>query len=191
MNRRSFRQVVSAFLVIFVCLPVLACALSDAPSFQELIRNSFEKGAGGPGFFMKRQTETYVEVCGDTCAYFEWRGDGNDENVWRFIVLYELDDEPGTDVPAFRDSVKALRADKLIEPRFCSIKGKDISTIICDWQTYSKSLGISVGHSRYDEGQRCYAKGVDRGVDKLRLLKWTCMPINSEESPFNTINKRP
>ena len=190
MNWRSLRRVLSTLIVAFVQLPVMACAASEGAPFQELIRESFEKGANGPGFFMKSQDGNFVEVCGDICAYFEWHGDANNENVWRFIVLYELNDGPGTDVPAFRDSVKAIEIDKLVERKYCSMKGKDIATIDCDWKSYSHELGISVGHTRYDEGNRCFAKGLDRDWDKLKLLKWTCSPMNPEESPYQ-MKKKP
>ena len=148
---------------------------------QDVVRKSFESEENA-GFMIRTKGGTYVEICGDSCAYFKWSGDANDERFWWFIVLYEIKDGPGTDVAAFMRNVKAMQGQDLIERTFCSMKGSDLSSTECNWDVYSNSLKIEVGHSRYDEGQRCYSKVVD--WQKLISSKWKCSPVKPEESPF-------
>lgn len=169
---------------VLLVIPTLVAAAEEHP-LQDLIRKSFLDNPIGPGFFMKsRNGNNHVEVCGDICAYFDWIGDGNDEKLWRFIVLYELNDGPGKDVADYLPNAKKMSGHDLVEPRFCAIKGADIASINCDWMSYSRSLGISVGHARYDEGRRCYAKGLDREWERLSKLEWKCAPMKESESPF-------
>jgi len=165
-------------------LPVLAWAAPEVLPLQDLVRKSFAYNGNGPGFYMRSKGGNHVEVCGDSCAYFEWKGNVNDERFWRFIVLYELNDAPGTDVRAFSTNVRAMASHELVDSKFCSKAGTDISKVNCDWKSYSKSLGIVVGHSKYDEGLRCHAKGMERELAEQQKLKWKCSPTNPEESPF-------
>jgi hypothetical protein len=174
-----------AGLIFMVILGVPFSAHANNQPFQEVVRKSFAENPVGPGFFMKStKGKNHVEVCGDSCAYFEWQGELNDERFWRFIVLYELNDGPGTDVAAFSPNVKALNSHDLIESNYCSTKGADLSTVDCDWTSYSMSLKMTVGHSKYDEGQRCYANGLGRDWAVIRTLKWKCSPMKPKESPF-------
>ena len=168
-------------LLMFICLPVFA---SEVRPLQDLVRRSFADNPIGPGFFMKNKSGVHVEVCGDSCTYFDWNGNVNDERFWRFIVLFELNDDPGTDVKLFVQNVKAMKSLDIIEKNFCSIKGDDIFTINCDWKSYARRLKITVGHSKYDEGERCYAEGIGREPGEWDKLKWKCSPMNPKESPF-------
>ena len=94
-------------------------------SLQELVGKSFTSEYAG--FLVTATNGVRVEVCGDSCSYFEWSGDRNDERYWRFITLFELSDAPGTDVGAFLDNVKTLKVDDLVEKKFCAGKSGDVS----------------------------------------------------------------
>lgn len=152
---------------------------SDFNSLQELISKSFS--SENAGFLVTGTNSVRVEVCGDSCSYFEWNGNRNDERYWRFITLFELSDAPGTDVEAFLNNVKTLKVDDLVEKKFCVGKSGDASKLTCDWTAYAESLHVRVGHSRYDEGQRCYAYIVD--LKSMASSGWKCSPMKGE-SPF-------
>ena len=153
---------------------------SDLKSLQELVSKSFTSQY--TGFLVTNTNGVHVEVCGDTCSYFEWSGNSNDERYWRFITLFELSDAPGTNVEAFLNNVKTLKVDDLIDKKFCVDKSGDVSKLICDWQAYAESLHVRVGHSRYDEGQRCYAYIVD--LKSMTSSDWKCLHMRADQSPF-------
>jgi hypothetical protein len=153
---------------------------SDFNSLQELVRKSFTSEYAG--FLMTNTSGVHVEVCGDTCSYFEWSGNSDDERYWRFITLFELSDAPGTDVQAFLNNVKTLKVDDLVDKRFCAEKSGDVSKSTCDWKAYAESLHVRVGHSRYDEGQRCYTYIVD--MKSMTSSGWKCSPMRADQSPF-------
>ena len=168
-------------LLTAVAFPVVASTTPDIHPMQDVVRKSFESDENA-GFKVRTKGRTYVEVCGDTCAYFKWSGDANDERFWRFIVLYEMKDGPGTDVAAFARNVEAMKGRDVVDRTFCSMAGDELSSTKCNWDAYSKSLKIEVGHSRYDEGNRCYSMIVD--WQKMTSSQWKCAPMKPGESPF-------
>jgi hypothetical protein len=148
---------------------------------QDLVRRSFASEYAG--FLMNTKNVNHVEVCGDICAYFTWRGDPNDESVWRFIVLRELSDGPGSDVSTFTQNVRAIKAIDLLDKRFCRVTGSDTSGLSCEWEAYSKALGVTAGHVRYDEGNRCYSQTTNWATNASS--EWKCSPMKPSESPYH------
>jgi hypothetical protein len=182
----KYSSLIKTLLIVLMILhlPELAFAESAAGPFQNLVRKSFSEFYDVS--FVVNKSGTHFEFCGDSsCDYFEWKGSENDENYWKFIVLYELNDAPGSDYVEFLSRVRAMKDSELINNKFCSIKGNDISNVNCNWESYAKSLKIAVGHSRYDEdGNRCYAKSIKKGFAELKKLRWKCSPIKPGENPF-------
>ena len=119
-------------LLTLIGFPIAASTTPEEHPMQDVVRKSFESEENA-GFMIRTKGGTYVEICGDSCAYFKWSGDANDERFWRFIVLYEIKDGPGTDVAAFMRNVKAMQGQDLIERTFCSMKGSDLSSTECKW----------------------------------------------------------
>jgi len=182
MNRKFLKWVA---LILWIVLSIPLLALTKDQPFQEVVRKSFtSKGDAGGGFIVIQKKVNHVEVCGDHCSYFEWKGDVNDERFWRFIVLYELNDEPGIDINEFKANLSTLATQDFIDAKFCTKAGSDISSVSCDWKSYSKSLGIVVGYANYDEGNRCSVQSIERDSAVLNKLKWKCTPMNPKESPF-------
>jgi hypothetical protein len=179
-------QTVKTSQIQLTCLALLLfvssrlASASDFNSLQELVRLSFTGEYSG--FLVTKANVIHVEVCGDTCSYFEWRGNADDERYWRFITLFELSDAPGNDVEAFLRNVKTLKVEDLVDKTFCGEISSDVSKIACNWQAYAETLHIKIGHSRYDEGQRCYASVTD--LKSRASSDWKCSPMKPGQSPF-------
>ena len=118
--------------IAILFLSVGAFAEGNAGPLQKLIQKSFHPDGSGPRFYIRTRDRVHVEVCGDSCTYFEWKGDSNDETYWQFITLYELNDGPGMDVQRFLIGVNKVDTSHLPEKKFCSLKGAEVSTIKCD-----------------------------------------------------------
>jgi hypothetical protein len=176
--KRALMKVVGWALCF--CISGGVGSASDFNSLQEFVRKSFTSEYAG--FLVTNINGVHVEVCGDTCSYFEWSGNSDDERYWRFITLFELSDGPGTDVEAFLKNVKALKVDDLVDKKFCAGKSGDLSKLACNWQAYAESLHVRVGRSRYDEGRRCYAYIVD--LKSMTSSDWKCSPMRADQSPF-------
>jgi len=176
------RVSICSLLVLTVAIPSWASGPPGDNPMQEIIRRSFGT-AEYAGFRIKTNGGNFLEVCGDSCAFFKWAGDANDDRFWRFIVLYEINDSPGTDVAAFMQMVRTTKTDLLLKGSPCTLKGDDISKLECNWDAYAKSLKIDGGHSRYDEGNRCFSTIIDWQSNKTSS-KWKCSKAKPEESPF-------
>jgi hypothetical protein len=168
-------------LMLLCFLSAVAMAQSHISRLQDMVRRSFTTKSAG--FMMTTQNGNHVEVCSDICTYFDWRGDPNDERVWRFIALYEVHDTPGTDVTEFARSIRSLKTEDLVEETFCKVRDDDISTLNCKWDAYSVALKIKAGHARYDEGSRCLSQIIDWNKNSTSF-EWKCSPVRAEESPF-------
>lgn len=170
-------------LMLLCFSTAVAMAQPDLHRLQDLVRKSF--ATRDAGFLMTTGNgNNHVEVCGDTCTYFDWQGDPNDDGVWRFIALYEVHDSPGTDVTTFLRNIKSMKAEALVQETFCRIRDDDISTVNCKWDEFAATLKIKAGHARYDEGNRCYSEITDWSKADLTLSEWKCSPMEQAKSPL-------
>ena len=161
----------------------VAMAQADLNRLQDLVRRSFTTKYAGFLMTTTRSGNNHVEVCGDTCTYFDWQGDPNDERAWRFIALYEVHDPPGMKVAEFLRNLRTMKTGALLQETFCRIRDDDISTVNCKWDEYAATLRLKAGHARYDEGYRCYS-AIIKWNDRSLSSEAKCSPVRAGENPF-------